>query len=70
MTNIEYKEYLQMLDKEYENFVNIAKKIKPEDLSDKMESLKSKSVLAHIKLRATLQKYRRSSCGCEYKKEK
>jgi len=69
MNDIEYKEYLKILEEEYQNFMKIAKKIKPEDLSERMNSLKSKSVLNHIKLRSKLQKFRVSSCGCEYKKE-
>lgn len=69
MNNKEYVEYLKVLDDEYKNFMKTAKKIIPEDLSDVMESLKSRSVLEHIKLRAILQKFRKSSCGCEYKKE-
>jgi hypothetical protein len=67
MNDREYEEYLKELNEEYENFMRIAKKIKPEDLSDSMKSLKSKSVLLHIKLRTTLQKFRKSSCGCEFK---
>jgi len=70
MNDEEYKKYLKELENNYENFMNIAKKIKPEDLSDKMESLKSISVLKHIMLRSVLQKFRKSSCGCEYKKER
>lgn len=69
MNNREYEKYLKELQNEYQNFINIAKKIKPEDLSERMESLKSRSVISHIKLRSTLQKFRKSSCGCEYKKE-
>jgi len=67
MNNYEYEKYLKILDEEFEKFMETAKKIKPEDLSDKMESMKSRSVLEHIKLRAMLQKFRKSSCGCEYK---
>lgn len=69
MTNKEYVEYLKELEAMCNTFINTAKKIKPEDLSAPMESLKSRSVLEHIKLRAVLQKFRKSSCGCEYKKE-
>ena len=67
MTNKEYVEYLKDLDEMYSSFMNTAKKIIPEDITPKMESLKSRSVLEHIKLRAMLQKFRKSSCGCEFK---
>jgi len=68
MNNKEYSKYLKELENEYRNFMEIAKKIKPEDSDEKMKSLKSKSVLIHIKLRSVLQKFRKSSCGCEHKK--
>lgn len=70
MTNSEYEEYLIKIENEYNNFIEIAKKIKPEDKSDKMKSLKTDSILRNIQLRNTLQKFRGSSCGCELSQDK
>lgn len=64
MNDKEYLKYLKEIEDQFFKFIDIAKKIKPSDKSEYMKSLKSKSVLIHIKLRAILQKFRRGSCGC------
>jgi len=60
----EYSKYLKEIEGQFFKFIEIAKKIKPSDKSKRMESIKSRSILIHIKLRALLQKFRRGSCGC------
>lgn len=64
MNDKEYLKYLKEVENQYNEFIDIAKKIKPSDKSEHMKSLKSKGVLIHLKLRATLQKFRKGSCGC------
>jgi hypothetical protein len=56
----DYQNLLKKIEKNFNKFIEIAKKVKPEDKSIEMISAKSKAMISCIELKALLNKYRNS----------
>jgi len=56
----DYETLLNRIEKIFAKFIKVAKKIKPEDKSIEMMSLKNQAMLYNIEVRGLLNKYRNS----------
>lgn len=57
----EYEKYLRDVEKKYNEFINVAKKIKENDNSKENKELKLMSNKLNIELRVILQRFRENS---------